>query len=134
MPIGGGFNKATANLYLNVQLARGIRVAMSTYFSTRHHSEAWVKDGYFLIDASPIEHPFLDFLMARRHAQGRPLRSQLRRPHFRRSDGGRTTRTRSSATSFIDAFTTEIGGEGYLRLSARSSPWSELPAARFAVR
>ena len=48
--LGQGFNNANANLYLNVQLARGIRVAVETYASARHHNEAWVKDGYFLID------------------------------------------------------------------------------------
>src|ERR1700674_2415975 len=34
--IGHGPNNATANLYLNGQLARGIRVAMTTYSSARH--------------------------------------------------------------------------------------------------
>jgi len=62
MAIGGGFNNAVANLYLDAQLARGIRVAMTSYLSSRHHSETWVKDGYFLIDASPIEQPLLDLL------------------------------------------------------------------------
>ena len=42
--IGHGPNNATANLYLNGQLARGIRVAMTTYSSARHHNETWVKD------------------------------------------------------------------------------------------
>ena len=37
MNIGHGFNNAVANLYLNAQLARGIRVAMSSYLSARHH-------------------------------------------------------------------------------------------------
>jgi hypothetical protein len=52
--IGHGPNNATANLYLNGQLARGIRVAMTTYSSARHHNETWVKDGYLLVDASPM--------------------------------------------------------------------------------
>jgi hypothetical protein len=78
--IGSGFNNADANLYLNVQLARGIRVAVETYASARHHNESWVKDGYFLIDGSPLETKLLDSIMEGRHAQGRPLRGQLRRP------------------------------------------------------
>ena len=35
--IGFGFNNPTANLYLNAQLAPGIRVAMTSYLSARHH-------------------------------------------------------------------------------------------------
>ena len=53
--IGFGFNNATANLYLNAQLAPGIRVALTSYLSSRHHHETWVKDGYLQIDESPID-------------------------------------------------------------------------------
>ena len=53
--IGHGFNNASANLYVNAQLAPGIRVALTTYLSSRHHNETWVKDGYLLIDESPFE-------------------------------------------------------------------------------
>ena len=48
--IGFGFNNSTANLYLNAQLAPGIRVALTSYLSSRHHNETWVKDGYIQID------------------------------------------------------------------------------------
>jgi hypothetical protein len=44
--IGFGFNNSTANLYLNAQIAKGIRVALTSYLSSRHHNETWVKDGY----------------------------------------------------------------------------------------
>jgi len=40
IPIGSGFNNAVANIYFNAQLARGIRVAVETYASARHHQEA----------------------------------------------------------------------------------------------
>src|SRR5256885_4315834 len=53
MKIGHGFNNAVANLNLNAQLAPGIRVAMTSYLSARHHQESWVKDGYLLVDDSP---------------------------------------------------------------------------------
>src|SRR5687768_13202626 len=43
--IGHGFNNASANLYMNAQLAPGIRVALTSYLSSRHHNETWVKDG-----------------------------------------------------------------------------------------
>ena len=42
MEIGSGFNNAVANLYLDAQLARGIRVALTSYLSSRHHNETWV--------------------------------------------------------------------------------------------
>src|SRR6185436_15974899 len=53
--IGFGFNNSTANLALNAQLAPGIRVALTSYLSSRHHNETWVKDGYIQIDQSPID-------------------------------------------------------------------------------
>ena len=59
MTLGHGFNNAVANLYLNAQLAKGIRVAMASYLSARHHQETWVKDGYLQIDDSPIDNKAL---------------------------------------------------------------------------
>ena len=53
--IGFGFNNSAANLYVNAQLAPGIRVTLTSYLSSRHHNETWVKDGYIQIDQSPID-------------------------------------------------------------------------------
>ncbi|MEO7860226.1 MAG: hypothetical protein ABIU05_07230, partial [Nitrospirales bacterium] len=53
--MGHGFNNAVANVYLNAQLAKGVRVAMTSYLSARRHNETWVKDGYLLIDDSPLD-------------------------------------------------------------------------------
>jgi len=61
--VGHGFNNAVANLNVNAQLAPGIRVAMTSYLSARHHQESWVKDGYLLIDDSPIDNPLLKRIM-----------------------------------------------------------------------
>src|SRR5919202_1255600 len=61
--IGHGPNNAVANLYVDAQLARGIRVSMTGYLSARHHNETWVKDGYLLIDDSPIDYAPLNRLM-----------------------------------------------------------------------
>ncbi len=36
--IGFGFNNSTANLNLHAQLAPGIRVALTSYLSSRHHN------------------------------------------------------------------------------------------------
>src|SRR4030043_86986 len=50
IPLGYGFNLPTANFNLNVDLAKGIKLNLVTYFSARHHNEAWVKGGYILFD------------------------------------------------------------------------------------
>src|SRR4051812_35613356 len=115
IPIGSGFNNATANLFLNVQLARGIRVAVETYMSARHHQEAWVKDGYFQIDGSPIENALLDRIMEFTTLKVGHFEVNYGDQHFRRSDGGQTIYNPFVGNFIMDAFTTEIGAEAYLR-------------------
>ena len=115
MPIGSGFNNADANLFLNVQVARGIRVAVESYASARHHQETWVKDGYFQIDASPIENAFLDNLMQYVTLKVGHFEVNYGDQHFRRSDNGQTLYNPFIGNFIIDAFTTEIGAEAYLK-------------------
>ena len=114
--IGGGFNNAVANLYLDVQLARGIRVALTSYLSSRRHPETWVKDGYFLIDASPIEHPLLDLLMNFVTVKVGHFEVNYGDAHFRRTDNGQAMHNPLIGNLILDGFTTEIGFEGILRL------------------
>ena len=113
--IGSGFNNANANLYLNAQLARGIRVAVETYASARHHNEFWIKDGYFLIDGSPIENKTLDKIMEVATLKIGHFEVNYGDQHFRRSDNGMTLYNPFVGNFVIDAFTTEIGAEAYLR-------------------
>jgi hypothetical protein len=115
IPIGSGFNNATANLYLNVQLARGIRVALESYLSARHHQESWVKDGYFLIDGSPIESPLLDRIMQVATLKVGHFEVNYGDAHFRRSDNGQSIYNPFVGNYIMDDFTTEIGAEAYLR-------------------
>ena len=115
MPIGSGFNTANANLFLNVQLADGIRVAVETYASARHHNEFWVKNGYFLIDGSPIESDVLDLIMHFATLKVGHFEVNYGDQHFRRSDNGQTIYNPFVGNFVIDAFTTEIGAEAYLR-------------------
>ncbi|HEY2027544.1 MAG TPA: hypothetical protein VGG78_11075 [Gemmatimonadaceae bacterium] len=117
IPIGSGFNNADANLYLNVQVAQGIRVAVETYASARHHNESWIKDGYFLIDGSPIENALLDRIMEVTTLKVGHFEVNYGDEHFRRSDNGMTMYNPFVGNFIIDAFTTEIGGEAYLRKS-----------------
>src|SRR5262245_23985381 len=49
-PLANGFMTAQANLFIDVQLAEGIRLNVTTYLSARHHNEAWVKGGYIQFD------------------------------------------------------------------------------------
>ena len=113
--IGKGFNTAVANLYLNAQVAPGIRVAMTTYLSSRHHNETWVKDGYMLVDASPIESDLLDNIFEYVTIKAGHFEINYGDAHFRRSDNGNAVYNPFVGNYIMDAFTTEIGGEVYFR-------------------
>lgn len=113
--IGHGFNNATANLYLNAQLARGIRVSMTTYGSSRHHNETWIKDGFLLVDASPINWQPLNQIMKFLTIRAGHFEINYGDAHFRRTDNGNAIRNPLIGNYILDAFTTEVGGEVYLR-------------------
>jgi hypothetical protein len=113
--IGFGFNNSTANLYLNAQLAKGIRVALTSYLSSRHHNETWVKDGYLLIDASPIDIKPLNKLMEFVTMRVGHFEINYGDAHFRRSDNGNAVYNAFVGNYMLDAFTTEIGAEVYVR-------------------
>lgn len=113
--IGRGFNLADANLALNMQVANGIRVHLSSYLSSKHHQETWVKDGYAQIDASPIDHPLLNTIMKYTTLKLGHFETNFGDQHFRRSDNGAALYNPFVGNLLIDAFTTEVGGEAYLR-------------------
>ena len=113
--IGHGFNNAEANLYMNAQVARGIRVSLTSYLSSRHHNETWVKDGYFLIDDSPIENAFLENIMKYLTLRIGHFEINYGDAHFRRTDGGNAIYNPLVGNYILDAFTTEVGAEAYLR-------------------
>ena len=115
IPIGSGFNNAVANLYLDAQLARGIRVEMTSYLSSRHHNEVWVKDGYLLIDASPWENATLDNIMKYTTLRVGHFEINYGDAHFRRTDNGNAMFNPLVGNLIMDAFTTEIGAEAYFR-------------------
>lgn len=113
--IGRGFNLADANLYLNIQVADGIRVALTSYMSSKHHQEFWVKDGYALIDKSPIDNPILNRIMEYTTLKLGHFETNFGDQHFRRSDNGAALYNPFVGNFIIDAFTTEVGGEVYFR-------------------
>ena len=116
--IGHGFNNETANLYLNAQLAPGIRVALTSYLSARHHQETWVKDGYLLVDESPIKwQPLVDLMQIVTVKAGH-FEINYGDSHFRRTDNGNAMYNPFVGNLIMDAFTTEVGGEVYARLGS----------------
>jgi hypothetical protein len=115
MDIGAGFNNATANLDLNAQLAPGIRMALTAYLSSRHHQETWVKDGYILIDASPLDVDVLNRLMSVLTIKVGHFEIDYGDAHYRRSDNGNAIYNPFVGNLILDAFTTQIGAHVYAR-------------------
>jgi hypothetical protein len=113
--IGHGFNNAVANLNVNAQLAPGIRVAMTSYLSARHHQESGVKDGYLLIDASPIDNALLNTVMKYTTLKVGHFQLDYGDGQARRSDNGNSIYNPFIGNYVLDAFTTEIGAEAYVR-------------------
>jgi hypothetical protein len=113
--IGFGFNNSTANLYLNAQVAPGVRVALTSYLSSRHHNETWVKDGYIQIDESPIDLLPLKMLLNIATVRVGHMEINYGDAHFRRSDNGNAIYNPFVGNYILDSFTTEVGGEVYLK-------------------
>jgi hypothetical protein len=114
--IGNGFNNSTANLILHAQLADGIRVQLTSYLSSRHHNETWVKDGFIQMDKSPIPLPPLETLMKYVTLKVGHFEINYGDAHFRRTDNGNAMYNPFVGNLIMDAFTTEIGGEVYVRM------------------
>src|SRR5687767_10527107 len=115
--IGFGFNNSTANAALHAQLAPGIRVQLTSYLSSRHHNETWVKDGYIQIDQSPIDLAPLKMLFEIATVRIGHMEINYGDAHFRRSDNGNAMYNPFVGNYIMDAFTTEIGGEVYLKVN-----------------
>lgn len=114
--LGAGFNLATANLVLDAELADGIRVNLITYLSSRHHPEAWVKGGYFLVNKLPmLQNDAIDRLMEYLTLRVGHFEINYGDAHFRRTDNGNAIYNPLVGNLIMDSFTTEIGGEVYVR-------------------
>jgi len=115
LSIGSGFDNAMANMYLDAQLARNVRVEMTTYLSTRHHNDTWVKDGFLLVDGSPWVNTTLDNIMRYTTLRIGHFEVNYGDAHFRSSDAGNTMFNPLIGNLIMNAFTTEVGGEAYVR-------------------
>ena len=112
-----GFNTANANLFMDVQLADGIRLNLTSYLSSRHHNETWVKGGYIQFDKLPFKGQIWEDIMKYTTIKVGHSEINYGDQHFRRSDGGHTLYNPFVENYIMDAFTTEIGGEIYVRAS-----------------
>jgi hypothetical protein len=110
-----GFNTANANLFMDVQLAEGIRLNLTSYLSSRHHNETWVKGGYIQFDKLPFKGPIWEDIMKVTTIKVGHTEINYGDQHFRRSDGGQTLYNPFVENYIMDAFATEIGGEVYVQ-------------------
>lgn len=119
-----GFNLATANLNIDAQLAKGIRLNLISYLSARHHQETWVKGGFAQIDASPINSALLDEVFKYVTVKIGHYEVNYGDAHFRRTDNGHSLYNPFIGNYILDGFTTEIGAEidfqkdGFLAVAA----------------
>lgn len=110
-----GFNTANANLFMDVQLADGILLNLTSYLSSRHHNETWVKGGYIQFDKLPFKGEVWENIMKYATLKVGHMEINYGDQHFRRSDNGHTLYNPFAENYILDAFTTEIGGELLLR-------------------
>jgi hypothetical protein len=84
-----GFNLATANLNIDVQLEDGIRLNLITYLSSRHHPEAWVKGGFIQFDKLKFfNSEVVDRVMEKLTIRMGHMEVNYGDAHFRRTDNG----------------------------------------------
>jgi hypothetical protein len=113
--ITSGFQTAMANLFMDVQLADGIRLNVTSYLSSKHHNETWVKGGYIQFDKLPFKGQFWTNLMKITTIKVGDFEVNYGDEHFRRSDGGQALYNPFMEGNIMDEFATEIGGEVYLQ-------------------
>ncbi len=107
VPLGKGLNLPTANFSIGADLARGVKVHLTTYLSSRHHNEAWVKGGYLILDQLPfinssaVEHA-MDYLTLKVGV----TEINYGDAHFRRSDNGAVINNPFVGNYIMDGFTT----------------------------
>jgi len=111
--IAPGFSLAQANLYIDAQLAEGIRLHLGNYMASKHHNEFWVKGGYLQVDKMPFKGEFWDKLSEIVTIKAGHIEINYGDAHFRRPDGGHVSYSPFAEGNIMDAFATEIGAEVY---------------------
>ncbi|MFW6290491.1 MAG: hypothetical protein ACOC0R_05945 [Mariniphaga sp.] len=114
--LGSDFNLPSANLKLDVQLLDGVRMHLTTYLSSRHHAEAWVRGGYLQMDKLNFITPgFLEGVMDYTSIRIGLDEFNYGDAHFRRSDNANTIFNPFVGNYIMDAFATEAFGEIYIQ-------------------
>ena len=112
VPLGSNLNLPTANFDLDADLARGIRVHLRTYLSSKHHNDTWVKGGYLIMDQLPFLHSSaVDNIMNYLTLKVGVMELNYGDEHFRRSDNAEVINNRFVGNYIMDAFTTAPGLE-----------------------
>ncbi len=112
--IGNNFNLATANLDLDVALFDGVRMHLRTYLSSQHHTETYVKGGYFQIDKLDfIQKGFMEDLMQHLRIKIGHMENNYGDAHLRRTDNAMALYNPFVGNYLMDSFTTEVGAEVY---------------------
>ncbi len=114
--LGSDFNLPSANFNLDVQLLDGVRMHLTTYLSSRHHAEAWVRGGYLQMDKLNFITPgFLEGVMDYTSIRIGLDEFNYGDAHFRRSDNASTLFNPFVGNYIMDAFSTEAFGEIYIQ-------------------
>lgn len=113
--ITAGFQTAQANLFMDVQLADGIRLNITSYLSAKHHNETWVKGGFIQFDKLPFKGQLWEDIMKVATIKIGHFEVDYGDAHFRRSDGGQALYNPFMEGNIMDEYATEIGGEIYLK-------------------
>ncbi len=110
--LGSNLNLPVANLNLDVQLIDGVRMHLTTYLSSQHHQDAWVKGGHLQIDKLDFIRPgFLAGLMEVATIRVGLDEFNYGDTHFRRTDNARAIFNPFVGNYIMDAFSTEAFGE-----------------------
>lgn len=108
IPLGTNVNLPTANLNLDAQLHKGVRMHLRIFLSSRHHNETWVKGGHLQVDRLDfIKEGFASGLM-----EHLTLRAGVDQPNygdamFRRSDNATAIYNPFVGNYIMDAYTVE---------------------------
>ncbi len=102
------FTLPTANLNLDVQIAPGMRMHLRTFLSSRHHTESYVKGGYFQLDNLDfIQEGFLAGVMDVTRFRFGMDEINYGDTHFRRSDNAAVVYNPFVGNYIMDSYTTE---------------------------
>jgi hypothetical protein len=116
MPLGSNINLPAANMTINADIAPGMRIVLTTYLASRHHNDAWVKDGYLLIDNMPfIKCDLLSDIMKHVTVKVGDMEINYGDAHLRRSDNGNVVRDAFAENYIMEAFMTAPAAEFMFR-------------------